>query len=81
MPVPVQTQELAEYPAGPVDSESVYVPAENVGPLTTSAEPAAPGPERGVVPAAESVHAFSRAVPPLSMLRHVRLITTTMSRH
>ncbi len=69
----VQLHAEAVYPAGPAVSASVYVPASKPAPDTTSAEPAAPGPEIDVGPVAESVHALSAACPPLSF-------TTTLLR-
>src|SRR3989344_4529556 len=56
------------YPAGPALSESVYVPARNVGPLCTSVEPAAPWPLIVVGPVAVSVQADSDSVPALSFI-------------
>ena len=61
----VHDQAPGEYPAGPADSDNVYVPAFTWA-LVTGADPVVP--EIGVGPAAASVHAAGRALPPLSFV-------------
>ncbi len=67
----VQLHALAEYPPGPAVSASVYVPASKPAPETTSAAPAAPGPEIEVGPVAERSQADSGEVPPITILLSV----------
>ena len=61
----VQDQAPAVYPAGPPDSDSVYVPAFTEA-LVTVAAPVTP--LIFVGPAAARVHAVAAAVPPLSFV-------------